>query len=333
MRRRQFIASLGAASAYAAVPRLALAQQGTQVRRVGALMALAEADPESRALLSGLRKGLAELGWIEGHTVRLEVRWAAGRIALARMYAKELVALRPDVIFADSTPEASALHQETRTIPIVFALVSDPVGEGFIAGLPRPGGNMTGFIPHEPAVMGKLLELLTQIAPGAKRVAIMFNPDSAPYVESQFLPHLAAAAQSFNLAPIMARVHNDAEIETAITALGSEAGGGLVVMPGVYMNVHRATTISVAARHHVPVVYASSEYARDGGLISYGADLGDMFRRAASYVDRILRGANPAELPVQLPVKFEMAVNLKTAKALGLTIPPILLATADEVIE
>jgi putative tryptophan/tyrosine transport system substrate-binding protein len=198
------------------------------------------------------------------------------------MYAKEPVALRPDVIFADSTPEASALHQETRTIPIVFALVSDLVGEGFIAGLPRPGGNMTGFIPHEPGVMGKLLELLTQIAPGAKRVAIMFNPDSARYVESQFLPHLEAAAQSFNLAPIMARVHSDAEIETAITALGSEAGDGLVVRPGVYMNVHRATTKSVAARHHVPVVYASSEYARDCGLISHGADLGDMFRRAAS---------------------------------------------------
>jgi putative ABC transport system substrate-binding protein len=263
----------------------------------------------------------------------MNIRWAAGSIDRAQMYAKELVDLQPDVIFADSTPEAAALHRETRTVPIVFVLVSDPIGEGFVTGLPSPGGNMTGFIPHEPALTGKWLELLAQIAPGLRRVAIMFNPESAPYVESDYLPQFEAAARSLKVAAVTAPVRSDAEIETAITSLGSEPGGGLIVMPGVYMNVRRTTIISLAARHHVPGVYSSSDYARDGGLLSYGADLTDMFRRAAPYVDRILRGAKPAELPVQLPTKFEMAVNLKTAKALGLTIPPPVLARADEVIE
>jgi putative tryptophan/tyrosine transport system substrate-binding protein len=329
MRRREFIAGLGAV----AWPVAARAQQGERVRRVGVLRALSETDPQAKAQQSAFTQGLADLGWIDGRTVQMDVRWAAGSTDRARIYAKELVDRQPDVILADSTPEASALHQETRTIPIVFVLVSDPVGEGFIAGLPRPGGNMTGFIPHEPALMGKLLELLTQIAPGARRVAIMSNPDSAPYVESQFLPDLEEAAQSFNLAPIMARVHSDAEIETAITGLRSEAGGGLIVMPGVFMNAHRATTISLAARHNVPAVYPSSDYVRDGGLLSYGPELGDFFHRAAAYVDRILRGAKPAELPVQLPVKFVMALNTKTAKALDLAVPPFILQLADEVIE
>jgi putative ABC transport system substrate-binding protein len=198
----------------------------------------------------------------------------------ARTYAKELVELQPDVIFADSTPEAAALRRETGTIPIVFVLVSDPIGEGFVAGLPRPGGNMTGFIPNEPALTGKWLGLLTEIAPGVKRVAIMFNPDSAPYVASDYLPQFEAAAPSFKVAPITAPVRSDAEIETAVTSLGSEPGGGLVVMPGVFMNVHRTTIISLA-RNKVPSVYPSSDYVRDGGLLSYGPELGDMFRRAA----------------------------------------------------
>jgi len=215
----------------------------------------------------------------------------------------------------------------------VFVLVSDPIGEGFVAGLPRPGGNMTGFIPHEPALTGKWLELLTQIAPGVKRVAIMFNPDSSPYVESDYLPQFEAAARSFKVAPITAPVHSDAEIETAITSLGSEPGGGLIVMPGVYMNVHRATTISLVARNNVPAAYPSSDYVRDGGLLSYGPELGDFFHRATAYVDRILRGTKPAELPVQLPVKFVMALNTKTAKALDLAVPPLILLRADEVIE
>jgi putative ABC transport system substrate-binding protein len=331
MRRREFITLVG--SAAAAWPLAARAQQGERVRRVGVLMALAETDPEARAQLAGLTQGLAELGWIDGRTVQMTIRWADGSIDRAQMYAKELLDLQPDVIFADSTPEANALHRETRTVPIVFVLVSDPIGEGFVAGLPSPGGNMTGFIPHEPALTGKWLELLAQIAPGLRRVAIMFNPESAPYVESDYLPQFEAAARSFKVAAVTAPVRSDAEIETAITSLGSEPGGGLIVMPGVYMNVRRMTIISLAERHHVPGVYSSSDYARDGGLLSYGADLTDMFRRAAPYVDRILRGAKPAELPVQLPTKFEMAVNLKTAKALGLTVPPSIMLRADEVIE
>ena len=329
--RREFVTILGGAAV--GWPLAARAQQNARLQRVGVLMALAETDPEARAQLAGLTQGLVELGWIDGRTVRMDIRWAAGSIDRAQMYAKELVDLQPDVIFADSTPEAAALHRETRTVPIVFVLVSDPIGEGFVTGLPSPGGNMTGFIPHEPALTGKWLNLLSQIAPGLGRVAIMFNPESAPYVESDYLPQFEAAARSFNVAAVTAPVHSDAEIETAITSLGSEPGGGLIVMPGVYMNVRRATIISLAARHHVPGVYSSSDYARDGGLLSYGADLTDMFRRAAPYVDRILRGAKPAELPVQLPTKYEMAVNLKTAKALGLTVPPSLLTVADEVIE
>jgi putative ABC transport system substrate-binding protein len=329
MKRREFIAGLGAA----AWPGLACAQQTGRMRRVGVLMAMFETDPEAKAQLSAFMQGLAELGWIDGRTARMDVRWAASSMDRARTYAKELVELQPDVIFADSTPEAAALHRETRTIPIVFVLVSDPIGEGFVAGLPRPGGNMTGFIPNEPALTGKWLELLTQIAPGVKRVAIIFNPDSSPYVKSDYLPQFEAAAPSFKVAPIIAPVRSDAEIETVITSLGSEPGGGLIVMPGVFMNVHRTTTILLAARNNVPAVYPSSDYVKDGGLLSYGAELGDMFRRAAPYVDRILRGAKPAELPVQLPTKFELVINLKTAKALGLTMPPGLLALADEVIE
>jgi putative tryptophan/tyrosine transport system substrate-binding protein len=233
-------------------------------------------------------------------------RWQRGP---ARIYAKELVELQPDVILADSTPEAAELHRETRTIPIVFVLVADPIGAGFVAGLPRPGGNMTGFIPNEPALTSKWLELLTQIAPGVKRVTVIFNPDSSPYVESVYLPQFEAAAPSFKVAPITAQVRSDAEIETAITSLGSEPGGGLIVLPGVFMNDHRTTTISLAARHNIPAVYPHSDYVRDGGLVSYGPELGDFFHRAAAYVDRILRGAKPVELPVQLPVKFVMALN------------------------
>jgi len=260
IRRREFITLLGGVAA--AWPIAAPAQQNGRLRRVGVLMALAEADPEARAQLAGLTQGLAELGWIDGRTVQMSIRWAAGSIDRAQMYAKELVDLQPDVIFADSTPEAAALHRETRTVPIIFVLVSDPIGEGFVAGLPSPSGNMTGFIPHEPALTGKWLELLAQIAPGLRRVAIMFNPESAPYVESDYLPQFEAAARSFKVAAVTAPVHSDAEIETAIISLGSEPGGGLIVMPGVYMNVRRTTIISLAARHHVPGVYSSSDYAQ-----------------------------------------------------------------------
>jgi len=265
--------------------------------------------------------------------LRTDVRWAADNVDLMRMFAKGLVDLQPEMILAHTTPATAALQRETRTIPIVFAGISDPVGEGFVAGLPRPGGNLTGFASTEPAMAGKWLELLTEIAPGVKRVAIMFNPDTAPGGGSYYLPRFEAAARSVKVAPIAAPVHDDPEIEAVITSLGREPGGGLVVTPDTFTQVHRAPIILLAARNNVPAVYPLSVFARDGGLLSYGPDNIDIFRRAAAYVNRILRGAKPADLPVQLPVKFEMAVNVKAAKALGLAVPPAILLRADEVIE
>jgi putative tryptophan/tyrosine transport system substrate-binding protein len=244
-----------------------------------------------------------------------------------------LVGLQPDVILVDSTPQTAALQRETQTIPIVFVNVSDPVGSGFVAGLSRPGRNLTGFIPWEPTMAGKWLELLTEIAPGVSRIAALFNPGTAPYVSSNYLPSFEAAARSFRVEPIAAPVHDDDEIANVLTSLGREQNGGLVVMPDAFSLVHRAAIISLARAKQVPAVYQLSVYPRDGGLLSYGPNAEDIYHRAAAYVDRILRGAKPAELPVQVPVKFEMALNLKTAKALGLTIPPNLLALADEVIE
>ena len=296
-------------------------------------MGFGENDPEAKAQLSGFMQGLADLGWTDGRNLRMDVRSAAGNIDRMRMFAKELVGLQPDVILAHGTPMTAALQRETRTIPIVFAAVSDPVGDGFVAGLPRPGGNITGFGSMEASMAGKWLELLTEIAPGLKRAANMFNPDTAPGGGSYFLPSFEAAARSLKVAPIVAPVHSDAEIETVIASLGREPGGGFVVSGGVFMGVHRAPIILLAARNNVPAVYSDSVFARGGGLLSYGPNRVDMFRRSASYVDRILRGAKPADLPVQLPIKFEMALNAKTAKALGLAVPPSILLRADDVIE
>jgi putative ABC transport system substrate-binding protein len=331
MKRREFITLLGGAAA--AWPLTARAQQGDRMRRIGVLMSEGENDPEGKALLSGFTQGLSELGWTDGRNMRMDVRWAAGDINRMRRFAKELVDLQSEVILASTTPATVALQRETRTIPIVFAGISDPVGSGFVAGLPRPGGNLTGFINMEASIGGKWLQLLTEIAPGVKRAAAIFNPDTAPAGGSYYLPAFEAAARSLKVMPIIARVHSDAEIEMVITSLGREPRGGLVAMPDVFMRFHRTPILSLAARNNVPAVYWDNVFARDGGLLGYGPDRVDIFRRAASYVDRILRGEKPAELPVQVPTKFEMAVNLKTAKALGLTVPPSLLATADEVIE
>jgi putative ABC transport system substrate-binding protein len=330
VKRREFIAGLGSAAAW---PVVAWAQQAARVRRIGVLMALDESDPESKALLAGFWQGLAALDWIDGRNLRMDVRWGAGNIDRIRMFAKELVALQPETILAQGTPVAAALQRETRTIPIVFAVVGDPVGAGVVASLSRPGGNITGFISQEAEMTGKLLQLLVEIAPSVNRVAIIFNPDTTPGGGSYYLPAFEAAARSLKAAPIVAPVYNDAEIETVITSLGREPGGGFVVMPGNFMLAHRALVISLAAGNKVPAVYIIRVYVGDGGLLSYGPDIVDIFRRSATYVDRILRGAKPADLPVQLPVKFEMAVNLKTAKALGLTIPQSVLLGADEVIE
>ena len=261
----------------------------------------------------------------------MDLRWGGGDINRIRALAQELVGLQPDIILTGGTPATVALQRETRTIPIVFVGVGDPVASGIVPRLDRPGGNITGFATFEASLGGKWLELLSEIAPGLKRVAIMFNPDTAPV--STFMPSFETAARSLKVAPITAPVHSDVEIETAIIALGREPGGGLVVMPDAFTVVHRAPIISAAARNNVPAVYSVSDFARDGGLLSYGPDSVDIFRRAATYVDRILRGAKPGDLPVQFPTKFEMVVNLKTAKALGLTVPQSILLRADEVIE
>jgi putative ABC transport system substrate-binding protein len=327
MKRREFIAGLGAA----AWPLATRAQQNGRVRRIGVLMAYDENDPALKINVSAFTQALADLGWTDGRNVRMDLRWTGGDINRIRAFAQELVGLQPDIIVTSSSPVTAALQGETRTIPIVFVNVSDPVVSGIVAALNQPGGNITGFGYLEPSIGGKWLELLSGIAPGLKRVAIMFNPDTAP--ASVYMPSFETAARSLNVVPIVASVHDDVEIETAIIALGREPGGGLVVMPDTFTVVHRVPIISAAARNNVPAVYPNLAYARDGGLLSYGFDQVDIWRRAASYVDRILRGAKPGDLPVQFPVKFEMAVNLKTAKALGLTIPPHLLARADEVIE
>jgi putative ABC transport system substrate-binding protein len=327
MRRREFIAGLGSAAAW---PLAARAQQPERMRRIGVLTGFFE-ENDAKTYVSAFIQALAGFGWTDGRNVRMEFRWAGDDINRMRALARELVDLQPDIIVTGSTPATAAVQRETRTIPIVMATVADPVASGFVAGLNRPGGNITGFGFLEASIGGKWLELLSEIAPELKRAAFMFNPDNTPV--SLYLPSLETAARSHKVEPIIAHIHSDAEIETAIIALGRDPGGGLVVVPDGSIMGHRAAIILAAARNNVPAVYPVPDFARDGGLLSYGSDQVDLFRRAAAYVDRILRGAKPGDLPVQFPTKIELVVNLKTAKALGLTIPPNLLAVADEVIE
>jgi putative ABC transport system substrate-binding protein len=328
IRRREFITFLGGAAAW---PLAARAQQGDRVRRLGVLLANDENDPEGKRRYSAFTQALAGLGWADGRNVRTDLRWGSGDINRIRALARELVGLQPDIILTSATPTTIALQRETRTIPIVFVNGGDPVASGIVARLDRPSGNVTGFALYEGTLGGKWLELLSEIAPGLKRATIMFNPDTASV--STYMPSFEAAARSLKVVPIVAPVRIDVEIETAIIALGREPGGGFVVMPDVFMTEHRAPIILAAARNNVPAAYWQSPFARDGGLLSYGPDVVDTFRRAASYVDRILRGAKPGDLPVQFPTKFEMVVNRKTATALGLTAPRTLLARTDEIIE
>jgi putative ABC transport system substrate-binding protein len=326
--RRAFIAGLGGAAAW---PLAARAQQGDRVRRISVLHGRDENDPVAKTSVSAFTQALAALGWTDGRNVRVDLRWAGGDINRIRALAQELVGLQPDIILANGTAETVALQQETRTIPIVFVNVADPVASGIVPRLDRPNGNITGFAVFETTLGGKWLELLSEAAPGLRRAAIMFNPDINPV--SNYMPSFETASRSLKVAPIIAPVHSDVEIERAITALGRESGGGLVALGGAFLLTHRAPIILAAARNNVPAVYNGSAYVREGGLLSYGVDRVDTFRRAASYVDRILRGKKPAELPVQLPTKYEMVVNLKTAKALGLTVPRLILMRATEVIE
>jgi len=328
IRRREFITLLGGAAAW---PLAARAQQGGRVRRIGMLMPFDENDPVGKPRLPAFTQALAQLGWTDGRNVRMDLRWFGDNNNRIRALAQELVGLQPEVIVTAGVPTTIALQRETRTIPIVFANAGDPVASGLVPHLNQPGGNITGFANYEATLSSKYLELLSEIAPGLMRAAVMFNPDfPAP---STYMPSVETAARSLKVELIPASVHSDVEIEAAIIALGREPQGGLVVMPDIFMTAHRAPIISAAARNNVPAVYYRSEFARDGGLLSYGPDLVDNWRRAASYVDRILRGAKPGDLPVQFPVKYEMVLNRKTAKALGLKVPLSILVRADEVIE
>jgi putative tryptophan/tyrosine transport system substrate-binding protein len=330
LKRREFITLLG--GAVAAWPLAARAQQAERMRRIGVLMALAESDPEAQAWITAFREGLQKLGWAEGRNIRIDTRWAALEAEAMQRYATELVALQPDLILSQNTPTTASLLQQTHTIPILFALVIDPVGSGFVASLARPGGNVTGFIAMEGTLAGKWLELLKEVAPHVNRVAFLFNPATAQYAE-YFLNPFKAAARSFGVEAIPAPVRDNSELESVVAAQAREPNGGLIAMPDSFLNAHRVEITSLAARYHLPAVYAFRFFTEVGGLLSYGNDFPDNYRRVASYVDRVLKGAKPSELPVQAPVKFDLVINLKTAKTLGLDVPPLLQQRADEVIE
>jgi putative ABC transport system substrate-binding protein len=326
--RREFIALLSGAVAW---PLAARAQQGERVRRIGLLTSGDENDLVTKTAVSAFTQALADLGWTDGRNVRIDFRWGGGDINRIREVANELVGLHPDIIVTNGGAATVACQRETRTIPIVFAIGVDPVASGIVAQLDHPGGNITGFADLEATLGGKWLELLSEIAPGLKRAAIMFNPDfPAP---STYMPSFETAARSLKVELIPAPVHSDAEIETAIIALGRVPGGGLVVVPDGFTAGHTAPIILAAARNNVPAVCGVPAFTREGGLLSYGPDLVDRYRRAATYVDRILRGDKPGDLPVQFSTKIEMVLNLKTAKTLGLTVPQSILLRADEVIE
>ena len=331
MTRRKFITLLGGAAA--AWPLAGRAEQSDQMRRIGMLIGYGENDPETQARLAAFRKGLERLGWTEGRNVRIDYRFAPAGPDQAQLFAKELVALRPDVLVGNSTPASAALLQETHTIPIVFVGVSDPIGSGLVASIARPGGNITGFTNFEPSLTGKWLELLKEIAPGLVRVAVIFNPKTAPGGGSFFLGPFEPVARSFAVEPIAAPVADAAQIESALSAIWREPGGGLIVMPDAFTTVQRKAIIALAAQRRFPAIYPYRYEVVDGGLMSYGVDAVDLLRRAASYVDRILKGDKANDLAVQAPVKFDLVINLKTAKALGLEVPPSLLARADEVVE
>jgi putative ABC transport system substrate-binding protein len=303
------------------------------VRRIGVLMAHAESDPEFQAYLAAFREGLQKLGWTEGRNIRIDSRWGALDDAESRQRsAKELVALQPDLILTQNTPPTASMLQQTRTIPIIFVIVADPVGSGFVESLARPGGNVTGFSVMEPTITGKWLELLKEMVPRVNQAAILFNPATAPYADI-YLKRFKTAAASLRMEAIAAPVHDGSELESVVAAQGRRPNSGFIVMPDGFLNVHRAEIISLAARYRLPAVYPWRFFPELGGLLSYGNEQRDSFRLAATYVDRILNGAKPSELPVQAPVKFELVINLKTAKALGLTIPQSLLLRADEVIQ
>jgi len=327
--RRELLAALGGAAA--AWPLAARAQQAERVRRIGLLMGVAD-DREGQARVTALKQGLQELGWTDGRDIQIETRFGEADIGRIRTDAAELVALAPDVIVGQTTPVIRALRQATSSIPIVMAAVNDPVEQGFVSSLAHPAGNITGFIFIDFQMVGKWLEMLKEVAPGVSRAVLMFNPDTAPHYYV-YLRSFEAEPRSVAIEVTAAPVRDTAEIEAAFAKLGREPGGGLIVAPDAFTIVHHPLFIRLAQQHRLPAVYNLRTYVAQGALMSYGPDPYDLFRRSASYVDRILKGAKPADLPVQQPTKFELAINLKTAKALGLQIPDKLLALADEVIE
>jgi putative ABC transport system substrate-binding protein len=329
MRWREFIAGFSIATLG---PYAAIAQQSERIRRIGVLLgATAEHDPEGEARVAAFRHGLEELGWVDGHNIHIDYRFAGGDADLIRTYVRELVTSPPDLIVANSSPVIAELKRNTGTIPVVFAVVSDPVNQGFVTSLAHPGGNVTGFTLIEFEIIGKWLELLKEMAPRISRARLLFNPVTGPYFET-WLRELGATSvipTELKAAP----VHDRAEIESTMAALSGESNAGLITAADVFTVANRSLIIGLAEHYRLPAMYQFRQFAAEGGLMSYGPDTADIFRRAAAYVDRILKGANPAELPVQQPTKFQLVLNLKTAKALGLTVQPSLLARADEVIE
>ena len=329
MRRREFIRLIGGAAA--AWPLAARAQQPDRLRRIGFVTVNDESDPEAQLMVAAFRKGLEEFGWTDGRNIRIDYRFGGGDATLMPKLAKELVELRPDMIVAATTTAATAVRQLTLSIPIVFVQVPDPVAAGFVTNLARPDGNITGFTNFEFSIGGRWLQVIKECAPGVSRVAVVFDPANPAW--AAYMRTIETAAPSFNVHLTPAGVRNAAEIETNFTAFAREPNGALVVLPSPVNTQQRETIIAMAARHRLPAVYPYRYFVTNGGLMCYGVDLPDLYKQAASYVDRLLKGAKPADLPVQLPTKFEFIINLKTAKALGLTVPSSLLATANEVIE
>jgi putative ABC transport system substrate-binding protein len=331
MRRRNFLTFLGGAAVVR--PLAARAQQPDRVRRIGVLIGYAEADPGMQTQVAAFRDGLRKLGWMDGGNIRIDTRWVTpGDTESMQQSAKELVALKPDLIVSNTTPVTAALLQQTRTIPIVFASLSDPIGSGFVTSFARPAGNVTGFTVSEPTQASKWLELLKEIVPHVARVVILFNPSTAPFAQ-YWLNSFKAAAASFAVEEIIAPVADESDLDTILATQAREPNTGLIAMPDAFTIAHRVEITSLAARYHLPAVYPYRFFVEAGGLLSYGIDMIDNFRRAATYADRILKGEKPGELPVQAPVKFELVINLKTAAALGLDVPAQLQQLADEVIE
>jgi ABC-type uncharacterized transport system substrate-binding protein len=330
MRRRQFIRLVGWATA--AWPLVARAQQGESKKRIGVLIARPENDVEGRSYVVAFEQALEQTGWRLDRNVVIDYRWTAGNAQLADTFAKELVAAKPDILVINSTASVVAARKAAGTLPIVMAAVADPVAQGFVESLERPGGNITGFAVEEPAMGAKWVEFLKEVAPNLKHITAIYNPNSAPF-SKMFLPSMESVRASFAVDLAISHILSEDDIEKAIAAAGTQQDSGLIFLPDSFLASRRETTADLVARHKLPAIYSTSAFVRSGGLIGYGFDRADLFRRAASYVDRILRGEKPSHLPVQMPTKFELAINLKTAKLLGLSIAPALLARADEVIE